>query len=80
VTWAISDKIFAHVKLHGNTNWNVADLVLLAVVWVWSGDAVRAVAVLVVATAIAAVALAPSAEPALKPNQPNHNIPVPSST
>jgi hypothetical protein len=39
VTWAISDEIFAQVKLHGNTSWNVADLVLLAVVWVWSGDA-----------------------------------------
>ena len=37
-------------------------------------------AVLVVAKAIAAVALAPGAEPALKPNQPNHSMPVPRST
>jgi hypothetical protein len=39
VAWAISDKIFAHVKVHGNTSWNPADLVVLAMVWVWSGDA-----------------------------------------
>ena len=34
----------------------------------------------VVANAMAAVALAESAEPALNPNHPNHNMPVPSST
>ncbi len=37
-------------------------------------------AVCVVAKAIAAVAFAASADPALKPNQPNHSMPVPSST
>src|SRR3954469_3439734 len=37
-------------------------------------------AVLVVAKAEAANAFAPSEEPALKPNQPNHNKPVPSNT
>ena len=37
-------------------------------------------AVFVVATAAAATALAASDEPALKPNQPNQSIPVPSST
>src|SRR5918998_530021 len=37
-------------------------------------------AVLVVANAMAAVPLAASAEPALKPNQPNQSIPVPSRT
>src|SRR5262245_51750358 len=37
-------------------------------------------AVFVVTTAIAAVALAPNDDPALNPNQPNHNIPVPRST
>ena len=37
-------------------------------------------AVLVVAKASAAGPLAASAEPALKPNQPNHSMPVPSST
>ena len=38
-----------------------------------------AAAVLVVMKAVAAVALAPRAEPALKPNQPNHRMPVPMS-
>jgi Transposase DDE domain len=38
VAWAIDEKIFAHLKFHGNTSWQAADLVLLAVVWVWSGD------------------------------------------
>lgn len=39
VTWAINAKIFAHLRVHGNTTWQFVDLVLLAVVWVWSGDA-----------------------------------------
>ena len=39
-----------------------------------------AAAVLVVAKAEAAKLLAPTAEPALKPNQPNHNKPVPNNT
>jgi hypothetical protein len=38
VAWVVDAKIFAHLKIHGNTGWQVADLVLLAVVWVWSGD------------------------------------------
>jgi hypothetical protein len=37
-------------------------------------------AVCVVANAMAAVAFAESAEPALKPNHPNHSIPVPRRT
>ena len=36
--------------------------------------------VVVVAKAIAAVPFAAKAEPALNPNQPNHNIPVPNNT
>src|SRR4051794_8582564 len=40
----------------------------------------EAEAVLVVANAIVAEPLAPTAEPALKPNQPNQSIPVPRST
>jgi hypothetical protein len=28
-----------HLKFHGNTRWQAFDLILLAVVWVWSGDA-----------------------------------------
>jgi len=39
VGWAIDGKIFAHLKVHGNTTWQFVDLVLLAIVWVWSGDA-----------------------------------------
>lgn len=36
-----------------------------------------AAAVLVVANAFTAFVFTPNAEPALKPNQPNHNKPVP---
>jgi hypothetical protein len=39
VAWAVDRQIFAHLKLHGNTSWEVVELILLAVVWVWS-DAV----------------------------------------
>lgn len=38
VAWAIEDKIFAQVKFHGNVTWQPANLILLAVVWVWSGN------------------------------------------
>ena len=38
VAWAIDAKIFAHLKVHGNTTWQFVDLILLAIVWVWSGD------------------------------------------
>ena len=38
VAWAVDRRIFADVKLHGNTGWQIADLILLAVVWVWSND------------------------------------------
>jgi hypothetical protein len=39
-----------------------------------------AAATVVVPSACTAMPLAPNAEPALKPNQPNHNRPVPSNT
>jgi Transposase DDE domain len=39
VVWAIDRGIFANLKFHGNTSWQVLDLVVLAVVWVWSADA-----------------------------------------
>ena len=39
-----------------------------------------AAAVLVVANAVTAKVPAPKAEPALKPNQPNHKIAVPNKT
>ena len=38
VAWAVDRKIFAHLKLHGNTTWQIVDLILLTVVWVWSND------------------------------------------
>lgn len=38
VAWAVDRQIFAHLKVHGNTGWQAADLILLAVLWVWSND------------------------------------------
>lgn len=38
VAWAIKDHVFAHLQFHGNTSWRVVDLILLTIVWVWSGD------------------------------------------
>ena len=39
VGWAVDQQIFSQLKLHGNTAWNIIDLILLTVVWVWSNDA-----------------------------------------
>lgn len=36
LSWAVDQKIFAHLKLHGNTTWAASQLVILAVLWVWS--------------------------------------------
>jgi hypothetical protein len=36
VTWAVDRQIFADLKFHGNTKWHVLDLIVLAIVWVWS--------------------------------------------
>jgi hypothetical protein len=38
VAWAVDRQIFAHLKVHGNTAWQIGDLILLAVIWVWSND------------------------------------------
>ena len=38
VGWAIDDGILAKLKFHGNTSWVALDLILLAVVWVWSSN------------------------------------------
>jgi Transposase DDE domain len=38
VTWVVDAKIFAHLPVHGHTSWQMVDLILLAVVWVWSAD------------------------------------------
>lgn len=34
----IGDGIFSNLKRHGNSKWHFADLILLAVMWVWSND------------------------------------------
>jgi hypothetical protein len=39
VAWIVDRQIFAHLKFHGNTTWQVVDLILLTIVWVWSNDA-----------------------------------------
>jgi hypothetical protein len=36
VTWAVGEKVFAGLKVHGNTIWRMTELVVLAIVWVWS--------------------------------------------
>jgi hypothetical protein len=36
VSWAIDREIFSGLKVHGNTVWQMAELVTLAVIWVWS--------------------------------------------
>lgn len=33
--WFVTEVDFTQVKLHGNVNWKVVDLVVLAVLWVW---------------------------------------------
>jgi hypothetical protein len=38
VAWILDTKIFTNLRLHGNTSWLIDDLILLAVVWVWSDD------------------------------------------
>ena len=37
VSWAVHADIFAHLPVHGNTSWQIVDLITLAIVWVWSG-------------------------------------------
>jgi hypothetical protein len=38
VAWIVDANIFADLPKHGNTAWQTIDLIMLAVVWVWSGD------------------------------------------
>ena len=37
LTWVFNDDVFADVRPHGNINWTPKHLVILAVLWVWSG-------------------------------------------
>lgn len=34
--WVVSDKIFEQLPRHGNTSWLASQLVVLAILWVWS--------------------------------------------
>jgi hypothetical protein len=36
--WIVNDRMFAHLRLHGNTGCTSAALVRLAVFWVWSSE------------------------------------------
>jgi hypothetical protein len=38
VAWIVDSNIFCDLPMHGNTGWHVVDLIMLAVVWVWSGE------------------------------------------
>jgi hypothetical protein len=39
VTWIVNEQSFGELKFHGNTKWLVWDLIVLAVLWVWSDHA-----------------------------------------
>jgi hypothetical protein len=39
VTWIVNEKSFQNLNFHGNTTWAVCDLIILAVLWVWSDHA-----------------------------------------
>jgi hypothetical protein len=36
LTWAVNEEIFEKLTRHGNTSWLASQLVMLAVLWVWS--------------------------------------------
>jgi hypothetical protein len=36
LAWIINESIFSQLSLHGNTTWKAGQLVVLAVLWVWS--------------------------------------------
>jgi hypothetical protein len=36
LNWLLSDRIFEDLKFHGNTKWQPAPLVALALAWIWS--------------------------------------------
>ena len=37
LTWVFNDDMLADISLHGNIKWKPKQLVILAVLWVWSG-------------------------------------------
>ena len=36
LAWIVNESIFSSLTLHGNTTWSISQLVVLAVLWVWS--------------------------------------------
>ena len=36
MSWIVNDDMFTDIKLHGNIKWQPKQLVMLAVLWVWS--------------------------------------------
>ena len=36
VSWIVDARVFNDLRKHGNTSWAAADLIVLAVLWVWS--------------------------------------------
>lgn len=36
LAWIVNEKIFSQLSLHGNTTWKASQLIVLAVLWVWS--------------------------------------------
>ena len=39
LAWIVNEGIFSHLNMHGNTTWKPRQLVVLAVLWVWSDKA-----------------------------------------
>jgi hypothetical protein len=39
LAWAVDGKLFSALPFHGNTSWQITELILLAVLWVWSDNA-----------------------------------------
>jgi hypothetical protein len=38
LAWIVNESIFSSMTLHGNTTWSTGQLVVLAVLWVWSDN------------------------------------------
>ena len=38
LNWIVKDKMFAKLRVHGNTGWTATSLVRLAIFWVWSSE------------------------------------------
>jgi hypothetical protein len=38
VPWIADEGVYAGLKMYGNTSWLPSDLVMLAIIWVWSAE------------------------------------------